>query len=134
MTASDGSGCGCGASLTDMRGGYPAHEFSHVPIMAWVQYQMPVVRHNGVCEDPHSGKLFSFSEEGFEMRVIGIVMEYLNARVGTVDHVVDGVPYGEAGGSGHGCIIPYNWELYWTPLNSNLNCNTLQIPHMVFPS
>ena len=79
------------SSLSHMCGREPTHEFAHVAIFSWVKYQVPMVGHDGVCQDPHVDEFFSFFEERFEMPIILLYVKDRRAAVSAIDDVIDRV-------------------------------------------
>jgi len=53
----------CDSSLSYMRRRDPAHEFAEVFVIDRIEYEVPVVGHDDVREDTHTGESDTFKEE-----------------------------------------------------------------------
>ncbi|KKU79724.1 MAG: hypothetical protein UY04_C0003G0006 [Parcubacteria group bacterium GW2011_GWA2_47_7] len=84
-----------------MRGREPSHEFTEVFVFLRIEYQVPVIWHEAVCQDAHIKQFVRLDEERFEMLIILLIGKDGATTVPTIEDVIDGVADGDAIHAGH---------------------------------
>lgn len=72
--------------------GQPAHEGDQHTIRGRIEDEVPVVRHDAMCEDPHLRPLLRLSEDALECQVVGVGGEDRQAGIGSIEDMVRDIP------------------------------------------
>src|SRR3989338_1590236 len=82
-------GLGLCVNLSRVCIGEPVHEGAEITVCFGIEKQMPVIRHEDICQNAHIDKIFCLTEQFLEELVVFLVVENLHATVGTVDDMIN---------------------------------------------
>ena len=72
-----------------MSHGEPTHKFLQISVLLWIDDEVPVIRHELMCKQPHVKKFLSLAKNVFEGEKIRIRLENRQSSICTIDNVVD---------------------------------------------
>src|SRR3972149_7395692 len=104
---------------------HPRQKPREVPVAAWPQHQMPMIRHEAIREGPHWDPLVSLLEDPLERPVVPGFLKELEPAISPVQHGVDQAAASGTERTPHGALayphpLPLSIKRFLTPFSTSM--------------